>query len=105
MLPTYHPVRNTHACELLDRKLFLALMSEIPNMGQYAQDWADLVVEFERIGFVHSAADCKARAVYYAKIALSSPAGWKWERNAEGYSFMNLIPVSSKCPESMEHKA
>lgn len=89
-LPTYKPAKNTFACELLDRKLALALMSEIPDMGQYAQDWADLAAGFERIGFTFSAADCKARALHYAEIALDEPGMYAVARRG---SFSELVRV------------
>ena len=94
----FRPARNTFACQLLDRKMSLALMPTIPDMKKYAQDWADLAAEFERIGFTFSAENCRERARHYGNLALDTPGNPQWERTVEGRSFVDLIPVEVKQP-------
>jgi hypothetical protein len=75
---------------LFDRKLALSMLQNIPDMGKYAQAWADLAAEFEMIGFWSNASYCKSRALHYAAVAAITPG--EYVRLVDG-SFSELIPV------------
>ena len=55
--------------EMFARRLYLASLTDIQNMAQYAQDWADLAADFERTGWMSNAEYCKERALHYQALA------------------------------------
>ena len=68
----------------------LSNTTEIPDLGEYAQEWADLAAGFERIGFQHSAESCRRRAIFYCVPSLETPG--EYVRKVDG-PFAELIPA------------
>jgi hypothetical protein len=75
---------------LFDRKLALSMVQNIPDLGKYAQAWADLAADFEMIGFESNAEYCRARAAHYAEMAAVTPG--EYVKLVDG-SMAEMIPV------------
>ena len=54
---------------LIDRKMELSMMQNIPDMFTYATEWANLSAAFESLGMLSNADYCKVRAAHYAQFS------------------------------------
>lgn len=56
--------------DLLSRRARLALMTDIPDMFWYAEEWNKLAADFTAIGFVHNAEMCTSNWNRYMQMAI-----------------------------------
>ena len=62
------------AAQLADRRHALAMMTEIPDMWQYADDWNRLGADFAALGYLANAEKCYEKAKHYHAAAGPQPA-------------------------------
>lgn len=79
--------------DLVDLKFALSQVTEIPDMAEYAQAWADLAAEFEKAGYMYNGQDCLSRAKHYGEIAV--------ERNGE---YRRVIDLPFATLELLDHE-
>jgi hypothetical protein len=70
MLQVYSPELFAPQDDLLERRMTLSNMNDIPDMQAYAAAWLKLAEDFDLCGLVNNASYCRSRGNHYKSLTM-----------------------------------